>query len=437
MMPKISIIFFIALILSGVTLYSLDRKSIISILPKSPERIIGLMLSAMSDVDTYSSRADLSLSLSLDRQVARDSILKSLFDDRPGQVLGERIYASSSPSSTPVSPRVEASPDQGLSATDEKAIIELSGKLNSKIDNADTASLRKELMADIDVKTSNDKSGLHGSSIAIGKDIYFKIDAWPSPLAKLADGSMSGKWYLSNMGQLGSSSASLDKLSRISPQEWGLFKEQVGLIITSHKLLAFTKLENERLDGHETYRIRVEIDKSRLGPALEEAAGLAAQTFAGAPGQLAEELGLPKNQAYFLQAEKVIKKIDVSLWIDAQTFRLDKLSYSLSLDFSDIEKQTTARSSDTAGPNLKLAGEIGFHNFNQPQNILAPEDFTIFKTPAIAGDSDNDGLSDLEEALYAADPFDPDSDKDGFSDGDEVSKGFDPKGPGRLASTTP
>lgn len=41
-------------------------------------------------------------------------------------------------------------------------------------------------------------------------------------------------------------------------------------------------------------------------------------------------------------------------------------------------------------------------------------------------DSDNDGLSDEEEALYYTDPQNPDTDEDSFLDGLEVEKGYSP-----------
>ncbi len=41
-------------------------------------------------------------------------------------------------------------------------------------------------------------------------------------------------------------------------------------------------------------------------------------------------------------------------------------------------------------------------------------------------DSDNDGLSDIDEIRYGTDPDGADSDLDGFIDGDEVKNGFDP-----------
>lgn len=47
-------------------------------------------------------------------------------------------------------------------------------------------------------------------------------------------------------------------------------------------------------------------------------------------------------------------------------------------------------------------------------------------------DSDQDGLTDAQEAVYGTDPHNPDTDGDGFTDGAEVRGGYDPLGPGPL-----
>lgn len=47
-------------------------------------------------------------------------------------------------------------------------------------------------------------------------------------------------------------------------------------------------------------------------------------------------------------------------------------------------------------------------------------------------DSDNDGLTDLEEQKYGTDINNPDTDGDGFLDGDEIKKGYNPLGEGEL-----
>ena len=41
-------------------------------------------------------------------------------------------------------------------------------------------------------------------------------------------------------------------------------------------------------------------------------------------------------------------------------------------------------------------------------------------------DSDDDGLSDEDEKIYATDPYNPDSDGDYFSDKEEVEYGWNP-----------
>jgi len=48
-------------------------------------------------------------------------------------------------------------------------------------------------------------------------------------------------------------------------------------------------------------------------------------------------------------------------------------------------------------------------------------------------DSDQDGLTDREEVkVYGTDPLKADTDGDGFKDGDEVKNGYNPKGAGKL-----
>lgn len=56
------------------------------------------------------------------------------------------------------------------------------------------------------------------------------------------------------------------------------------------------------------------------------------------------------------------------------------------------------------------------------------------KLPPAGLDTDSDGLTDLEEALFSSDPKNPDTDSDGFLDGNEVFHLYNPNGlaPGRL-----
>lgn len=50
-------------------------------------------------------------------------------------------------------------------------------------------------------------------------------------------------------------------------------------------------------------------------------------------------------------------------------------------------------------------------------------------------DSDNDGLTDLEEKNFGTDLNNPDTDGDGYLDGEEVKNGYNPNGPGKLGGS--
>jgi len=47
-------------------------------------------------------------------------------------------------------------------------------------------------------------------------------------------------------------------------------------------------------------------------------------------------------------------------------------------------------------------------------------------------DSDDDGLTNVQEKQYGTDPLNPDTDGDGYKDGEEVKAGYNPKGSGKL-----
>ena len=64
---------------------------------------------------------------------------------------------------------------------------------------------------------------------------------------------------------------------------------------------------------------------------------------------------------------------------------------------------------------------------------LTDEEEALYGTNLNAVDSDNDGLTERDEAkVFKTDPNNPDTDGDTYPDGTEVRSGFDPKGSGRL-----
>ena len=107
----------------------------------------------------------------------------------------------------------------------------------------------------------------------------------------------------------------------------------------------------------------------------------------------------------------------------------------------------------TISPNLNLldTNTAPTNTATTPTN----QQPAVITPPVQPLDSDNDGLSDSEEATLGTDPLNPDSDGDklfdreevnvyktdplikdtdgdGYEDGAEVQSGYDPKGPGKL-----
>ena len=75
--------------------------------------------------------------------------------------------------------------------------------------------------------------------------------------------------------------------------------------------------------------------------------------------------------------------------------------------------------------------------FAQPkdsdQDGLTDEEEAEFGTNSDSVDSDDDGLFDREEVkVYKTDPLNADTDGDGYLDGEEVKGGYNPNGPGML-----
>jgi hypothetical protein len=106
---------------------------------------------------------------------------------------------------------------------------------------------------------------------------------------------------------------------------------------------------------------------------------------------------------------------------------------------------------------------VANENVNAEENLNINEDLNtnealnenINVAPPIPMDSDNDGLSDTDEAtlgtnpnladtdadglndrdeiyIYQTDALNPDTDGDTYLDGEEVQNGYNPKGPGKL-----
>ncbi|MFZ6015824.1 MAG: fibronectin type III domain-containing protein [Patescibacteria group bacterium] len=84
------------------------------------------------------------------------------------------------------------------------------------------------------------------------------------------------------------------------------------------------------------------------------------------------------------------------------------------------------------------SGESEFSNEAMVTTEALPPPAPVQEPLPPAGlDTDSDGISDLEEALFGADPRNPDTDGDGFLDGNEVFNLYNPNGraPAKLSES--
>lgn len=206
-------------------------------------------------------------------------------------------------------------------------------------------------------------------------------------------------------------------------------KERIKEAFLERKLLKVTaKLPAEKVGGVITHHYRYTVDKDELAGLFEEI------------DQIASEKPLTDDNREFI--EKGLGIIEGELWIGKRDFRLYKIVLDLNLENPQ---------------EFFVAGKIRlltqFKNHNKPVQIDIPSspksveevltDLGGANKLGLLGlgslgdfwrdwDSDRDGLSDYDEALYNTNPTDPDSDDDGHKDGEEIEKAFNPSGPGRL-----
>jgi hypothetical protein len=144
--------------------------------------------------------------------------------------------------------------------------------------------------------------------------------------------------------------------------------------------------------------------------------------------------------------DRIFKNTTVEVWIDAAAAQIRKTSVRLVLLPPAEATKLAGKSvvleltSTTDKINEAVAVDVPSPtiSFNDASALLAP-DLGIGSGPAadLTKDTDGDGLTDVEEALYGTDSSKADSDGDGFSDKTEIDGGYNPNGPGLLYRTTP
>lgn len=117
---------------------------------------------------------------------------------------------------------------------------------------------------------------------------------------------------------------------------------------------------------------------------------------------------------------QLAEEISPGTWKYLAGSKLDIVANTISIELSSFPQgQVTILS------NLEEEENFDFYN---PLSDEQPQDNDILVTTPLSStlDSDNDGLTDVEEQLYKSNPSLPDTDGDGFLDGQEVINKYSP-----------
>lgn len=123
------------------------------------------------------------------------------------------------------------------------------------------------------------------------------------------------------------------------------------------------------------------------------------------------------------------KKINQSTWILAidVTTKLPNGKYIISFKIKNNNGEYAGRDLNINIDHAVVVNEqMPIDMKRDDIDIVRDDEDVDIKINTKIVDTDNDGLSDVNELLLGTDPINPDSDGDGYIDGDEIRTGYDP-----------
>ncbi|XOU93975.1 MAG: hypothetical protein ACNFW9_03955 [Candidatus Kerfeldbacteria bacterium] len=100
----------------------------------------------------------------------------------------------------------------------------------------------------------------------------------------------------------------------------------------------------------------------------------------------------------------------------------------------NVNSNTNLDTNINSNSNLNVKN-VNLNLFNDNVNTNIPVNLNINSNVGSSLDTDKDGLTDIEEALFGTSISLADTDTDGYTDGQEVVGGYDPKGEGKLENS--
>lgn len=287
-------------------------------------------------------------------------------------------------------------------------------------------------------------------SITTPEKIYLRATKLPV-LPGIELSNYTNQWFYYNTADI---EKDISQVQAISPQEQNNINQWKDLFTRAYRDASFIQIEerlpDENINGVNCYHEKLIVDKIKFDQFITKFFDLTAQmdNSNSNTNTNADEI-----KSLINSYEPIIDKLNQNYGLEVWVGKNDMIPYKVSSAFTNSESPSLeyevsfsvvlshinqAVSVETPQATKSL-DEVWHELTNSSLNVSSQNDNSNLNTNSsasenLAKDSDNDGLTDMEEIIYDTDSKNPDSDGDGYKDGAEVDSGYNPLGPGKLDS---
>lgn len=287
-------------------------------------------------------------------------------------------------------------------------------------------------------------------SITTPEKIYLRASKLP-PIPGFELSNYLNQWFYYDIADLAKDLPTVEPLTAEEQNNLNQWKDLFTRAYGEASFIEISeRLPDESISGVNCYHEKLIIDKEKFNQFMTKSFDIAAQ-MGNTNSAMNTNISEMKNiiNSYEPLIDKLNENYGLEIWVGkndlipykaAATFtnnELPSVSYEISISVVlsninqtvSVETPQATKSLDQIWQELtNSALDTSFINSNSNINTNSSISENLAK------DSDNDGLTDMEEIIYGTDSQNPDSDGDGYKDGAEVDNGYNPLGPGKLDS---
>lgn len=360
---------------------------------RSPERIIGKMLSRMSQAKVYTYAAE--LKIAFDAGIDLETIFGG--EEKVGENELQQVKDSAFVVNGFVNKQDESNPQGQFAMTVQSDVFE-----------------SQELPA-LEVR-------------AFGTAIYAKLingSFVTSLLSLVLGGDIDGKWVLIDpqdiAQRLGLEKviSSVQVIENESSSDDQL-KKAKKILAESRFISTVETLASDNIDSVSTHHYKISVDVEAGKKMVDELVA-----------SLGEGAFTEKQVTRYKKAFDNFEDTTIEVWIGKKDYLLRRVVLHSSIDATDGINGliTTIDFSQYDNPRYVEvpAGALSIVELVQQSEKAREEKMALRNV-----DDDGDGLANYKEDTYKTDKNNPDTDGDGYLDGDEVKNGYNPLGEGKM-----